>query len=419
MKIAGLSIEGTRLRASIVSRRFKVVKKLGAEEATLPQDGEKRAAALREILLKWKEDFGIRGVVLGLDLKHFSCHFIDLPVNSETDIRHALSFEMEKHLPLPPEEYVYDFHTIKAGESGSRNLVLAVRKNRLDWIGAALEGTGLRCLAVRCTGIEALNEFVGKVAARNVVFVYPGGRSYYAFGLGDAVPSEIRTIRADADPVPVLEALSSAYEGGIYAAEAEALRGADGLDIRELSFAVPDILSVLGIEKRAVDMDFTPDELKTPAVDYYTYAVAALATASVLLFFSTSVLSYYKDYSALKKVQARTEEIQSTSRELVEMRKKMEEIDRKRQFLYTFKLRRNRQIDILKQLSVILPDDAWLTGFASGEKGKVELDGYARRSAEIIGPLENSSLFRNVEFSSPVTVRQGKERFSIRMEVEQ
>ncbi len=60
--------------------------------------------------------------------------------------------------------------------------------------------------------------------------------------------------------------------------------------------------------------------------------------------------------------------------------------------------------------------DAYLTSVSADEKGKVEIEGFAKRAAGIIGPLEKSPLFKDVEFVSPVTVREGMERFSLRMQ---
>lgn len=423
MKIAGLSIEGPLLRASIVNKRLKAFTLLKSLEIGLPEGEEERVSFLRETLLGWKQDFGIKGVVISLDFKYFTYDYVDLPVTSETEIAQALSFEMGRYLPLPAEEYVYDFHTVTTGEAGSRNLVMAVRKNRLEWTAKCLEGTGLKLLGVRCSGIEVLNEFIASETQKDAVFLSPGSSTgnhfYYMVGLKDYEPLEIKLVHADNDPAPEVEEFSQTYSRGIYTAGLKDPQRFGNLDIRELSYSVATLTALSALTKRAVSLDFTPAELRTRKADYYAYAIGFLAVLSVVLFFSTSLLAYYKDYAALRKVQARVAEIRSTSRDLVETRKKLEDINRKTQVLFEFKRKRNRQIEILRQLSIILPRDAWLTGFNSGEKGTVEIEGYAKRSAEIIEPLENSPLFKNVAFSSPVTVRGGKERFSIKMELEQ
>ncbi len=77
------------------------------------------------------------------------------------------------------------------------------------------------------------------------------------------------------------------------------------------------------------------------------------------------------------------------------------------------------KIRILVELSGILPKNAWLTSLSADEQGKLEIEGFADKAADIIPPLENSPMFKDVEFSSPVTMREGLERFSLKMLIEQ
>jgi len=164
-------------------------------------------------------------------------------------------------------------------------------------------------------------------------------------------------------------------------------------------------------------MNFLSPKLRPREIDYYSYSAISLIAISILLFFMTSLLAYYKDSSSLSDVTDRIDEIKSTSAHLVETRREIEASNAKLSFLHDFQLQRNRHIAILNEVSTTLPKDAWLTSYLSDEKGVVELEGYARRSASIIAPFENSEMFRNVEFTSPVTVRDGKERFSLKMQV--
>jgi Tfp pilus assembly protein PilN len=78
-----------------------------------------------------------------------------------------------------------------------------------------------------------------------------------------------------------------------------------------------------------------------------------------------------------------------------------------------------RQIMFLKELTDKLPSDAYLATFRY-RAGRVEIDGFANRASELIQVLENSSMFRNVQFTSPTTAgQQGQERFAIVMEIEE
>jgi len=166
-------------------------------------------------------------------------------------------------------------------------------------------------------------------------------------------------------------------------------------------------------------MNFLPESMKHKPTNYYLYAVGALSFLAILIFFLTSIEAYYKDYSALNRTMERISEIKSTSSRLVETKRETEALNEKLRFLNSFQSKRNRHIELLKQVSATLPKDAWLTGYNADDKGTIELEGYARRSAAIIAPFEKHKMFKNIQFTSPVTVREGKERFSIKMEVDQ
>ena len=73
-----------------------------------------------------------------------------------------------------------------------------------------------------------------------------------------------------------------------------------------------------------------------------------------------------------------------------------------------------RPLPVLRELTELLPGDAWLTTVSLDAKG-VELTGAASAASALIPLLENSPRLERVEFSSPVTRgRDNKEQFRIR-----
>ncbi|MHB8108951.1 MAG: PilN domain-containing protein [Syntrophorhabdaceae bacterium] len=76
-------------------------------------------------------------------------------------------------------------------------------------------------------------------------------------------------------------------------------------------------------------------------------------------------------------------------------------------------------IDIMKELTSLLPKTVWLTrSRITGET--VEIEGYAASATELLPRLEQSPLFRKVEFSSPTIrdTRLNADRFVMKMEIE-
>jgi general secretion pathway protein L len=84
------------------------------------------------------------------------------------------------------------------------------------------------------------------------------------------------------------------------------------------------------------------------------------------------------------------------------------------------RLRENRinALELLKELTEILPDTAWLHGLSVADN-QVEIEGYADYSTQLIPQLEASPFFANARFLSTIT-RAGndKEVFKIGLEIE-
>jgi Tfp pilus assembly protein PilN len=419
LKLAGLKIEENHVRVSAVGRRFGVTTPLRTDDVRLPDGEADRNKALTATLRKLKADLGVSGVVVGLELRNFSHHYVELPVTSKEDIAHALEFEMEKRLPLSPEEYVTDFVTVETTTSGSRNLVLSIRKSRIERIAKCAREAHVRLLALRCSAMEGINLLAAEGAASEVVFIFGTEKKNNVMGIRNLVPVTIKSVSGPEETAAEAERLSADFKNGTYSLDLKDRSMAGQSDIRALSTPVPNLLAMSAIRKRPLDLNFLPEELAGKKPDLKAYATVALCVASILLFFGTSVLSYYKDHSALQNINRRINEMKTKASKLMETRKEITTIYEKRQFLLNFQHRRNRQIEILKQLSATLPESAWLTNYSLDDKDRIRIQGYAIRTADIVGPLESSPIFRNVEFVSPVTVRDQKERFSIKMELEQ
>jgi hypothetical protein len=97
----------------------------------------------------------------------------------------------------------------------------------------------------------------------------------------------------------------------------------------------------------------------------------------------------------------------------------------KRDFLVSTK-KNNVILDVLLELTNLIPSDAWLTNFdfkkARDEErkrllGELTISGQALSSSALISILEDSLYFEKVEFVGPITKRGDKEGFKIKASV--
>lgn len=101
------------------------------------------------------------------------------------------------------------------------------------------------------------------------------------------------------------------------------------------------------------------------------------------------------------------------------LKKDLEGVEKEIAAIETFKTSRPVTLNLLKEMTRVLPANTWLSRIRFTES-TVEIEGYAASATEILPKLEASGYFKKVEFASPTSrdVRLNADRFSIKMEIE-
>ncbi len=79
------------------------------------------------------------------------------------------------------------------------------------------------------------------------------------------------------------------------------------------------------------------------------------------------------------------------------------------------------KLKVLRELTEIIPEDAWLTEFIyRADRSEIRLSGYALSASQLLPVLEQSDVFENVRFTSPITTDQRlkKEQFRLEMKIQ-
>jgi Tfp pilus assembly protein PilN len=106
----------------------------------------------------------------------------------------------------------------------------------------------------------------------------------------------------------------------------------------------------------------------------------------------------------VKKVETLKKEIESVSTEI--------------NLINNFKQVKPLSINILRELTALLPKNAWLTRIRIFET-QINIEGYAPSATSLIPRLEGSPLFKKIEYAAPTfkDTRQNMDRFQIKMEL--
>jgi Tfp pilus assembly protein PilN len=419
-RILGVSFGPDLLAAEIFEYGLVGKKTVKSESIVLPEAAEERDLSIAGALEKWKKEEAPDGAVIGLPLQRFSHQVVDMPAMKRSDVKKALLFELEKHLPLPVDEYLFDFLILPGAPGRAKALVLSVKKEVVRRVTDMVAAAGIAVISVRCNTLSALWGMPGMVGEKNVsgLFVNAVGGGYEISGVKNSSPVYLKFFAKSADLVREIERLAVLYPGGVYfignvdAATVERFRG------RKFASPVPGALALSALRKSSLNLDFLPEDLMRTGADPYPYLIGGLAAASLAVFLLTGVTVYYKDWSTLKDMEAKGAAIKARAAGVLAERKKLVALRNDRENLRDFLGRSNVAIKVLSELSEVLPKESWLLNIAVDDKGKVEIEGFTAKTASVITALEKSKAFKNVAFSAPILARDGQERFALKMEVE-
>jgi Tfp pilus assembly protein PilN len=147
---------------------------------------------------------------------------------------------------------------------------------------------------------------------------------------------------------------------------------------------------------------------------------------SLILLFITVVLLIFSILTPFRMEEKRLAELDHQIRLKKDEVKKVEALKKDVDALNTdvstivqFKEDRPMSLNILKELTTILPKTTWLTRVRITD-ATVEIEGYASSATELLPKLEASKYFKKSEFASPTfrDARMNADRFIIKMEIE-
>jgi len=185
--------------------------------------------------------------------------------------------------------------------------------------------------------------------------------------------------------------------------------------------SVPIGLALKGLVRLPFDVNFIPLPLRQKKRKSKKKILFALVVV-LLLCFGVSVIA-----NNIIKMNVRNavldEQLHELKLQVQSIENLQSDAERIEKFSKDIKRIKNSdvsKIKLLEELTTIIPEDSWLTEFRyKANEKKITLSGYALPASKLIPILEESGLFENVKFTSPITTEKGrdKERFRLEMTV--
>ncbi len=386
-----------------------------------------------------------RSVALGLARTVVAVKPIDLPP-VVGEMREMVRFELDRHLPFPADDAPFDFLTLppdgEPGEPASetkRVLIAAADRRVVETAVRLAEEAKLRPVSITVAAHDLL-ALVKTVRRERVAWIHRCGDTADLLLLnGDTlvlsrnVPAtdeaELATEARRSLAVARWRACDAVWVSGDHAetvANALAPLGApvtrppytpraerrlaaiteEPRGARELAVAVA---SGRGVRP----LDLIPSALRPRRLTRPQWTTVGMLAATVVLAIAALLVPGYREHRVLNALNRDVARIDPEVRVVERTRG---ELERKRALLaavQTIEASAIRPLPVLRELTEILPGDAWLTMLSFDTKG-VELTGQAAQASALIPVLENSPLLERVEFASPVTRGRDREQFRIR-----
>jgi Tfp pilus assembly protein PilN len=160
-------------------------------------------------------------------------------------------------------------------------------------------------------------------------------------------------------------------------------------------------------------LNLLPAALRPRRLTWGQWVTAANVAAAALLGIA---LLFGQGYQSQRQLNRLNAAIRSLDPEVKAVERLMTDVEKKRQLLATLRTVGEsalHPLPLLRELTELIPADAWLTTLSLDTKS-VEITGQATAANQLIPLLEGSVRLEKVEFASPVTKGRDKEQFRIK-----
>jgi general secretion pathway protein L len=130
-------------------------------------------------------------------------------------------------------------------------------------------------------------------------------------------------------------------------------------------------------------------------------------------------LPLYQDHQMISMIDQELSSRKGEMKKIEVLRKEHAGLNDELKAVVDFRKTKPQTLNILKELTSILPKSVWLTRVHVND-ADVSVEGYATSATDILPLIEASPAFAKAEFTSP-TIRDGRmnaDRFVIHMEIE-
>jgi Tfp pilus assembly protein PilN len=398
-------------------------------------------------------------IVLGIPRKDIVLRYLDLPSEVADNLKQVVHYQVQSFEPTEESNYYYDYVQLGSGTSSKKLTVLLamVRKSTLDEHLQLLREFGIKPAGVVSSSMGLANLFLQSqkalndktfiladlgpsafelVAVRNGAFAYSreapkkGDQSWRDLVLREAseAASKMRM-----EPDGALEKIVLAGESSEAAIEeiqtdipdCQLLKDAIQFTASdETKPYIQEAASTLGlaytgmVRRPFIKINLLPFELRNRQTRWAYVPAAISGLAIIVLTIALGVHPMIQNRILIDKMGRIIASNNAPVEKVRSLRSQSEALEAKVKFVEDLLTKRDMNLEILQELTTILPMDTYLNTYVNRD-GIIQLVGLSGSSSDLIQKLDKSPLFKDVAAKAPFREQQpGKDQFNIEVKLE-
>ena len=371
-------------------------------------------------------------VVLGVSRKDCVIRYLDLPLEVKGNLAEVVRYQVQAFEPNEEDGFYYDYAPLESapGQKRLTILLVMVRKSFLDKQLALLHEIGIRPLIVACGSIGIANMYLAtqKDAGNKTFFLANAGKSeleLFALRNGQLIYS--REVQKNDDqswdgllrgeineaaarlrfgPDTILEKIVLTGESSRavyeeikdYIPDIDLLERAFPLAASEINRqSIQEATAVCGLAFTAIEaspavrLNLLPPALRRRQGRWGIAVAAALGAVILLLLAGLGLIEPVQNGRRLAALEAETEKLEGQVRLVRGLETRSGSLEAQRKQMSGLLNDSDRNLDILKYLTEIFPNDTYLTSYTNSE-GAIILNGQSGSYSDLDARLQKSPL---------------------------
>lgn len=359
---------------------------------------------------------------IGLPLEYFTLVNFNLPQAAGENLDQAVKYALMRHVPFELSSTYTDYRVI--GSNGQLEIAAVVaQKDMVDPVLQAFSQSGLAIrsmfpsLVFWALGsgdgayllhaqdqIEVVVLSQGQKVPFHLWFRPSAQEDEQTFAQRGATllenipekPETLHVIGSDLSELPGLNLFQSVFS-------------------RTKHAETPPFVSVKTLTSAPYSLSFLSRAVKKQEKAFRSLRIGGLVFLLLSLFsFPVADLLGTMQYS--DRLQTKVDAVQKQVRELETIRSENQELVQFFEVLTQKVQGQPQAASLLKELTEVMPETAWLYTFNFSDQ-RIRIQGEAESATAVLEALENSHLFENVQFDSPVQKSGSRARFKIMAKV--